>query len=382
MKQTRISNPALTRRHWLLLAGSALSGCGGGGSMVAGLPGTGGTGSPLFAQGSITGFGSVIINGIKFDDTQASVQVDGLALTSDALRLGMIAGVRGERNTADASLGTATTIEVWSIALGPVTRVASDSFEVMGMSIQTDANTSLDGISTVSALTVGQTVQAWGLQAGSDGQQWAASRVALQPTSSSLVSTGLVKSSEDTLSVNGWQISGAASVVLKEDQLVRVQGAAGSSKNLVLTHAKVLSSGFESSPQGRAEIEGVVTSAPLANHFMMGAISVDASNAALSVVLRTLVQGSRVEVYGDWLAGVLVANQIKLEGNKNRLIELDARIDQFTSAGNFVMRGQLCDASAAEFANGTLASLRQGIRVKVTGNKVGDVLRLSTVELT
>jgi hypothetical protein len=363
-----------------MLAGSAISGCGGGGSMVAVVPGTGGTGSPLFAQGSITGFGSVILNGIKFDDTQASVQVDGLVATSDALRLGMVAGIRGERNAADATVGTATTIEVWSIAQGPVTRVGLSDFDVMGMTIQTDTNTGLEGVVSISAMKVGQSVQVWGLQAGGDGQQWSASRVAVQPVSSRLVTTGLVQGSEGGFSINGWQLSGAVSTNLKDDQLVRVQGAVGHGNSLVLAGVKLLSSGFESSPQGSTEIEGVVTSLPLVNRFMMGSISVDASSAALSGVINTLILGSRVEVYGDWLAGVLVANQIKVESRQSRPVEIEAPIEQFVSSSHFVMRGQTCDASAAQFLNGTQASLKQGIRVKVTGSQMGDVLRLSTVQ--
>lgn len=380
MKPRKSSNTALTRRHWLVLTGSALTGCGGGGSMLADLPGTGGTGAPLFAQGSITGFGSVIINGIKFDDTQASVQVDGLMLTSDALRLGMVAGVRGERDTVDSTLGTATAIEVWSIAQGPVTRVGSSDFDVTGMSIQTDVNTSLDGVNSVAALVVGQWVQVWGLQAGDDGRHWAASRVAVQSAGSSVVTSGLVKDHDDILSVNGWQLSGAASVNLKEDQLVRVQGNSGSGNSLVLTGVKLLSSGFESSPQGSTEIEGVVTRAPLASSFLMGAITVDAKAVGLATVLSTITVGSRVEVYGEWIAGVLVASQIKLEDSQSRRVEIDARIDTFNSSSLFVMRGQLCDASSAQFLNGTQANLQQGIRVKVTGYKVGDVLRVSTVQ--
>jgi hypothetical protein len=380
MKPSKSSNTSLTRRHWLVLTSSALTGCGGGGSLLTDLPGTGGTGSPLFAQGSITGFGSVIINGIKFDETHASVQVDGLMLNSDALRLGMVAGVRGERNAVDSALGTATAIEVWSIAQGPVTRVGSSDFDVMGMSIQTDTNTSLDGFNSIAALSVGKSVQVWGLQAGDDGRRWVASRVAVQPAGSSVVTTGLVKDHEDTLSINDWQLSGAASANLKEDQLVRVQGTAGSGNSLVLTGVKLLVSGFESSPQGSIEIEGVVTRAPLANRFLMGPITVDASATALASILSTIAMGTRVEVYGEWVAGVLVASQLKLEDSQSRLVEIDARIDTYNSPSQFVLRGQLCDASSAQFVNGTLANLKQGIRVKVTGNKVGDVLQVITVK--
>ena len=62
MKTRENLNTKLTRRSWIVLASSALTGCGGGGSTTASAPGTGGTG--IYAQGSISGFGSVILNGI------------------------------------------------------------------------------------------------------------------------------------------------------------------------------------------------------------------------------------------------------------------------------------------------------------------------------
>ena len=91
----------LTRRHWLVLAASAVSGCGGGSaSTTASLsPGTGGTGS-VYTQGSISGFGSVIVNGIKFDDLQATVQMDGGPAESKNLRVyPTVNGAEGLRAT-------------------------------------------------------------------------------------------------------------------------------------------------------------------------------------------------------------------------------------------------------------------------------------------
>ena len=69
---------------------------------LSSLPGTGGTG--IYAQGSIWGFGSVRVNGIKFDDTAATVQIDGQAGKSSDLRLGMVAGIQGLRG-ADVNAG-------------------------------------------------------------------------------------------------------------------------------------------------------------------------------------------------------------------------------------------------------------------------------------
>lgn len=387
MKITDSPKNALSRRAWLILTGGALSGCGGGGSsLLTNFPGTGGTGAPLFAQGSISGFGSVIINGIKFDDSKASamgnVRIDGLVATSTDLRLGMVAGVQGERNASDASLGVANAIEVWSIAQGQISSVTASSFDLMGMVIQTDTNTSLEGVDAASALTVGQSVMVWGLQAGSDGTLWNATRVLVTNSSTQRVITGFVKESHDDLTLNGWQLSGPAAKTLEDDHLVRVEGVMGAGKSLSLTSTKVMSSGFEEHAAGSIEIEGVVTSLLGASQFMMGNIKIDASSAAMAAKVSQLAVGGRLEVYGNWVSGVLVVSNIKLESHQGHEIEveIEARIEQFTSLANFVLRGQRCDASNAQFLNGTSANLKQGLKVKVTGSKAGAVLLVKTLK--
>src|SRR5512140_2125262 len=168
---------SISRRSWLALTASALASCGGGAGLAL-LPGTGGTG--IFAQGAISGFGSVIVNGTKFDDSSAAVQSDGTAATPLDLRLGMVAGVQGQRADTIA-VAVASQIEVWSIAQGPVTQVQTGQFAVAGMTIQTSAATVFDGIAAASALAPGQAVTVWGLQAGSDGSHWIATRVAVLP---------------------------------------------------------------------------------------------------------------------------------------------------------------------------------------------------------
>jgi hypothetical protein len=94
---------------------AALVACGGGDSGTVALPGTGGTGTPLlpgtggtgiFALGPITGFGSVWVNGVRYDDSTASVLLDGVAASSAELRVGMVAGLQGTRDAATL-LGTA-----------------------------------------------------------------------------------------------------------------------------------------------------------------------------------------------------------------------------------------------------------------------------------
>ena len=377
---------SLTRRSWIVFASATLTGCGGGdagGVGTAGLPGTGGTG--IYVQGSISGFGSVIVNGIKFDDGLAKVQVDGVAATALDLRLGMVAGVQGERD-AVTKLGTASMIDIWSIAQGLVGQTLTGEFKVAGMTVQTDSATVFDGISSAAFLSTGQRVTVWGLQAGADGRTWKATRVAVVSgaATANVVSTGLINAVGAQRFLNGLLLTGQAVSGLSAGQLVRVQGTlSANGTSLAVASFKVKNFGLAAQPQGEVEIEGYVTTLPSATgHFMLGAIEVDASSASLSPATAQITLGARVEVYGTWQQGVLQATKVELEDEQTlHEVEIDAVIEQFTSLANFVVRGQRCDATQAIFSHGTAADLRVGVKVKVKGAKAGgDVLMVAELE--
>ena len=79
MPQRFLPPAVISRRRWLAVSiaslGGTLSACGGGGTfdVITGV-GTGGTGS--FSSGAISGFGSIIVNNVRYDDTHASVRSD------------------------------------------------------------------------------------------------------------------------------------------------------------------------------------------------------------------------------------------------------------------------------------------------------------------
>jgi hypothetical protein len=376
---TGLSTP-VNRRSMLALAVSALTGCGGGGAgsgLLAALPGTGGTG--LFAQGAIIGFGSVIVNGIRFDDAAASVNLDGVVASSQDLRLGMVADVQGQRG-ADLTLGVANAIEVWSIAQGVVSQVQGGQFKVAGMLIQADAATVFDGISSVAALTNGLRVAVWGLQSGADGSRWTATRVAVV-SATALVSTGIV-SAAGTL--NGMALSGSKAAGLGSGQLARVQGSLSTSGTSVQVDSfKLLGLQSGSLAQGDVEIEGLVTSLLSGSRFMLGNVEVDASNASLAASYRALSIGQRIEVEGNWQGRVLKAAMFGVESDqKLEQAEIEARIEQFTSLSNFVVRGQRCNASGATFSKGVAGDLKVGVKVKLQGTKAGDVLMVTRLEIS
>jgi hypothetical protein len=384
MKQHLDLPAPLNRRHWMTLALASLAGCGGGAdSLLAGLPGTGGTG--IFTTGAITGFGSVRINGIKFDDLQAAVQMDGLVATSNDLRVGMVAAVQGLR-AADLTLGTASSIEVWSIARAPVTRVTATDFTLAGMTVQTDVDTSFYGVAGLSGLQPDQWVTVWGLQSGADASVWTATCVALQSgMGMGMVSaTGLVKLSDGQRRLNGMQLSGSEVGKLPEGSLVRVEGAMNSEgSRMTVANFKLMDSGLAGSTQGEIEMEGMVTALLSPSRFMLGNVEVDASSALYKPLGSQLMLGARVEVYGSWQAGVLKATDVEFEDPQLvKQVEIEARIEQFISLANFVLRGQLCDASSASISGGTVSEIKANVKVKVSGVKAGEVLLVSALQLS
>ncbi len=348
--------------------------------MTSLLPGTGGTGGPVYSQGYISGFGSVIVNGIKFDDSLASVKLDGLVAQSSDLQLGMVAGVQGERDRLDATLGTAQSIEVWSVAQGPVTSVSDSHFVVLGMTFVTDSNTTFEGADRAWALAAGQTILVWGLQIDTNATQWKATRVTQIPASNNRVVTGWVRQHDDELTLNGIRLSGEAAENLASDTVARVQGTWKNDGEIIVTRVELLNADLEIYANGVLEIEGVVTSLLPSSRLMLGNITVDASNPALSTVFGQLTVGDQIEVYGSWSSGVMVANQLILEGDGRKEIEIEARIDEFTSVSDFVMRGQRCNAASAEFSHGQASDLAVGKKVKVEGTMAGSVLMVRQLE--
>lgn len=97
----------------------SLASCGGGASSTAGV-GTGGSGLggvTATVDGSITGFGSVIVNGIAYDDTNASIQKDDGTGTLRGTNLKLGQQVRLQLNEQ----GKVVTVSVNAQLTGPVT---------------------------------------------------------------------------------------------------------------------------------------------------------------------------------------------------------------------------------------------------------------------
>lgn len=134
---------------------AVLAGCGGSGGSDNGtdnspLPAAA---TPQTTVGQITGFGSVYVNGVRYDTSGATYEVDDeAAFGDDALAVGMVVKIQGSVS-ADGSSGEADYISYDDDIEGIVENLATDAddesvktFTIMGVTIRAnESSTNFDG---------------------------------------------------------------------------------------------------------------------------------------------------------------------------------------------------------------------------------------------
>ena len=130
-----------------------------------------GTGSPMVTIGTVTKFGSVIVNGFNWNSDKARVVVNGKPSTvAPGLRLGMIVRVEGIRDVDGGSTGVANSIQYESDLVGPMNRASlrnegsATKFSVAGQPIYADATTVLEGFNQLADLGNGDQLEISGFR--------------------------------------------------------------------------------------------------------------------------------------------------------------------------------------------------------------------------
>lgn len=140
--------PRLLRRFaFALLATLALSSCGGSvGELVSGV-GSGGSG---IAEGTITGFGSVLVDDLRYDDSRARLKRQSATgeSTVDSLKIGQRVRV------VSTQAGVADSIEVLADLLGPVQEAGGASggvrwLRVVGQWVRVESSAAAEVAPTV-----------------------------------------------------------------------------------------------------------------------------------------------------------------------------------------------------------------------------------------
>jgi len=138
------------RKILAAVVGVSLTACGGGGGgsdSVAPPPPAGGIDRGGVAVGPIDGFGSVIVNGVRFDTSNAQFTVDGSPAGQNDLAVGQVVVVKGKIDD-NGLTGTADTVSYNDAVKGPIEAGSLDlvnqTFRVLGLSIRVTTATIFD----------------------------------------------------------------------------------------------------------------------------------------------------------------------------------------------------------------------------------------------
>ncbi|WP_374401484.1 DUF5666 domain-containing protein [Niveibacterium sp.] len=386
-------------KGWIatLATGIVLAACGGGGGGDSGV-GSGGTGvAPNgFSSGTVTGFGSVIIDGVRFDDSSASIDIERdpsspTAGTSSDVKLGM--KVETELNPND----TIKHLTVAPELIGRITSLSGTGFVAAGQTvvISTDPATPtvFEGASGLSDLAVGDIVEVHGARDASGAI--VATRVERKDPTITLVRVvGIVSaldSTAKTFTIGTLTVdySGAvvlpATATLTEGQRVAVWSNVAVSGAGVLKAKAVRIKNPSIADGAKVRLGGLVAELDTTNvTFKLAGVSVDAKSAAFEKgTVADLANGRAVRVEGTWSAGKVVASKVKFvrdEGDAE--VSLTGAITDFVSISSFKLRGVPVDASSATFSGGTADNLANGVLVKIEGAYEAGVVKATSLSFS
>jgi len=314
-----------------------LSGCGGGGDGGTSAP-VAGSATPIVSSGTITNFGSVYINGRKYEiDDSTSTSVDGSApvngdvAAKNVLRLGMVVKVSGR---ITGSSRTASAITHTDTLEGPIqTKVQVDpsngTLTILGQTVVVDDTTKFDAGVSLSNLASNQVVEVSGL-VKSDGVIAASfiERKALGVGCNlGCEIKGIVRGhnhTTTTFQIGGLNVVYDNNTIISDmptpngsnwnSLFVEVKGTVFNSGTTTLTATRVEPEGFQAPNGHQAELEGFVTSVLGVGHFMLGTTEVQAANALyLRGTIDEVAVGQKLEVEGTISNSVITASKVKFE---------------------------------------------------------------------
>ena len=295
-----------------------MTGCGGSSSGS-------GDGDPVVSRGIITGFGSVYVNGRRFDTDDASFEVDDERGDQSDLRIGMVVTVYGY---SDDDGEYADEIVYDNEIKGPVSAIAIDpadagtkTLTILGQSVVVNAGTTIDddGNLTYDTIAIGDVLEVSGLMG--EGVL-VATHIELQDNDDEIEIKGEIENlAADGFEIDGFAVSYGPGTEIDDDiaalengLYVEVEGELdGAGTTLIAEEIELEDHGLEDDG-GEVEIEGMISNYNAGDMtFMLQGLMIDAGTAELEPMSLVLADGLYVEAEGYLLNGVLIAEEVELE---------------------------------------------------------------------
>jgi hypothetical protein len=303
---------------------AGLTACGGGTQVAGG--GIGGTG---ISQGSITAFGSVWVNGVEFDTSNAAILRNGASVAQSDLAIGMVVTVDGSVNS-DGISGTASSVNYSNELQGPISAKPNDnSLIVLGQTVIIDNLTKImfNGTAvTIADLNTGDTVEVSGFLAANGIR---ATYIEKKSAGDTVELKGVVSTVNGTIITIGTQdidVSSVPAYAPTVGDFIEVKASIVTAGTpLQASSIEKKSRGLGSGTHDRAELEGFVTVFTSAADFKVDGqqVQTNAQTIFSGGAATDIVTGIRLEVKGALNNGILVASRISFE-------------DQLTLEGNIL----------------------------------------------
>lgn len=367
----------------LLLAAA----CGGGGGGDMPQP------NQAFTQGTIMGFGSVIVNGVRFDDSSAQVvDDDGQPHGKSDLKLGMTVEVDSSGIDHGSNSAKANRIRFGAAIVGPVSAISAGTtpktLTVLDQIVEVGDTTVFDDslANGLASINVGDVLSIHALFDAASGH-YLAKRIEPKPAATVFKLRGIVAdldTTAKTFMIGGATIdfSGIAAANLPASfangMKVRVQLNTAKNAGGQWVAISIRADERRMEDVNEAEVHGTISDFTSTASFSVNGLPVDASKAAFPDGTAGIVLGASVEVEGAIVNGVLVASKVELERmhmnedrNRNELHGPISNLD--TTAKTFVVRGvTVTYDTATVFKDGAVADLADGKNVEVKGTLGAD----------
>lgn len=294
------------------------------------------------SKGAITAFGSVWVNGIEYDTTNAVIMVEGRPATQGSLGVGMVVEVSGKSSDA-AKTGDAVELSYHDDIQAAVDTIdrAAGTLVVMGVTVKTDLTTIFSDVAGLAGIAAGDIVEVSGypdalgaLSASRIEKKPAGEQVEIKGTVSNLDSTAMALSltapdRKTVYTVDYSAMGGLAPAGLANGSFVEVRSAGFTPPAGIAAASVHIEDTLEPSDGEHAEIEGVVSSLDtIAGTFLVGDTPVNAADLSLPA---GLANGSGVEVSGFIVNGTLVATAVEAEQESS--IEVEGDMTAIDTAG-------------------------------------------------
>lgn len=341
-------------KHFIyaVFIGTALAACGGGGgNQVAGIDRTG---NPVAksAVGTVTGFGSIIVNGVTYNTDTATFTIDGDPGSQSDLNVGDVVVVTATVDSAGNA--TATSVVFDDVVEGAISSIdsAAETLTVLGQLVRVGPETSFDDSvpqGSLAGLQVGNVIEVTGFRNAIGEIE--ATRIELEGPGGDSEVTGIVMNLDtaaSTFMIAGLTVDYSAAQLedfpaggIADGDLVEAKGTETPGGVLQATSVEFKDDDFDNDDGDELEVEGFITRFASATDFDVGTVSVTTNGATVfeGGSANDLGLNIKVEVEGEFDAnGTLVADKVDIR--RAQAVRISALVDSVDTAnGSLVLLG-------------------------------------------